>query len=139
MLYEKYDTHRVVLRWNIALSLTLCYICPSSTLLNAILLYSIHRNALTHIPYSRKVWIRESLANLANHPWFAKLKPSKLVPSINNLLADLLIYQTLFRQMLKKSQFAKLSPHQTFPAIWYMCVCVCVHACVRVCVCDQIC
>ena len=32
----------------------------------------------------------------------------KLVLTIDNLLADLLI-----RQMLKKSQFAKLSPHQT--------------------------
>ena len=33
---------------------------------------------------------------------------------INNLLADLLIHQTFFYQMLEKSQFAKLSPHQTF-------------------------
>ena len=46
----------------------------------------------------------ESLEDLVNRPWFAKLKPSKLVLSINNLLADLLIHQTL-----KKSQFAKLS------------------------------
>ena len=47
--------------------------------------------------------------SLANHPWFAKLKPSKLVLTINNLLADLLICQTFFRQMLKESI------HQTFP------------------------
>ena len=48
------------------------------------------------------------MANLANHPWFAKLKPSKLVLTINNLLADLLIHQTFFCQMLKKSQFTEL-------------------------------
>ena len=53
--------------------------------------------------------------NLANHPRFAKLKPSKLVLTINNLLADLLICQTFFHQMYKTSQFVKLSPHQTFP------------------------
>ena len=51
----------------------------------------------------------ESLANLANHPWFTKLKPSKLVLTINNLLANLLICQTFFRQMLETSQFTKLS------------------------------
>ena len=54
--------------------------------------------------------------NLANCLLFTKLKPSKLVLTINNLLADLLIRQTFFHQMLKKSQFAKfpLPPHQTF-------------------------
>ena len=36
------------------------------------------------------------------------------VLTINNLLADLLIRQTFFRQMLETSQFAKLSPYQTF-------------------------
>ena len=36
----------------------------------------------------------ESLANLANRSRFAKLKPSKLILTINNLLADLLIRQT---------------------------------------------
>ena len=40
---------------------------------------------------------------------------TKLVLTINNLLADLLIRQTLFCQMLETSQFAKHSPHQTFP------------------------
>ena len=67
------------------------------------------------LPYSGKVWQGEGLSNLANHPWFAKLKPSKLVLTINNLLADLLICQIFFHQMLENSQFAKLSPHQTFP------------------------
>ena len=45
---------------------------------------------------SRKVWQGESLTNLTNQPWFAKLKPSILVLTINNLLADLLIRQTSF-------------------------------------------
>ena len=38
------------------------------------------------------------------------VKPSKLVPMINNLLADLLI-----RQMLETNQFANVSPCQSFP------------------------
>ena len=56
-----------------------------------------------------------SWGNLANRWWFTKLKPSTLVLTINNLLADVLICQTLFCQMLKKSQFPKLYPHQMFP------------------------
>ena len=58
---------------------------------------------------SRKVWWRESLANLTNCSWFTKLSPSKLVLTINSLLTDLLIHQTFFHQMLKKGQFTKLS------------------------------
>ena len=58
----------------------------------------------------------ESLANLANRLQFTKLKPSKLVLTINNLLADLLIRQTFFCQMLETSQFAKLS-HYTVASI----------------------
>ena len=70
------------------------------------------------------VW-RETLANLANHSWFAKLKLSKLVLIINNLLADLLIHQTFFRQMLETSQLANIFPCQSFPPygsygmLWY--------------------
>ena len=41
-------------------------------------------------------------------------KTSKLILAINNLLAGLLIRQTLFRQMLKRGQVTKLSPRQTF-------------------------
>ena len=63
------------------------------------------------IPYSGKVWRVESLAN---HLQFAKLKPFKLVVTINNPLAELFIRQTFFRQMLKKSKFTKHSPRQTF-------------------------
>ena len=35
--------------------------------------------------------------------------------TIDNLLADLLIRQTFFHQMLEKSLFTKLSSHLTFP------------------------
>ena len=45
-----------------------------------------------------------------------KLKPSKLV-LINNLLADLLICQTFFRQMLETSQFANVSLHMVYHII----------------------
>ena len=59
------------------------------------------------ILYSGKVWWRESLANLANRSWFAKLKPSRLVLTINNLLADLLIRQTfpLYGNCIKKYSY----------------------------------
>ena len=67
------------------------------------------------IPYSGKVWRGESLANLANCRRFAKLKPSKLIATIDNPLADLFIRQTFFRQTLKNSRFAKHSARQTFP------------------------
>ena len=55
------------------------------------------------------------MANLANRLSFAKLKPSKLVVTIDNPLADLFIRQTFFCQMLENSKFAKQSAHQTFP------------------------
>ena len=73
-----------------------------------------NRDTKIHILYSGKVWRGESLANLANRLWFAKLKPSILVLTIDNLLADFLIRQTFFRQMLEKSQFAKLSRYTVF-------------------------
>ena len=44
------------------------------------------------VPYSGKVWWVESLANLVNCLQFAKLKPSKVVVTINNPLADLFIH-----------------------------------------------
>ena len=72
-----------------------------------------------YIPYSGKAWREKSLANLANSSWFAKLKPSKLVLTINNLLCDLLIHQTFFCQMLEESVY-QTCPYQTFPlyGIW---------------------
>ena len=73
-----------------------------------------YRHLEIPIPYSGKVWWWESLANLVDRPWFAKLKPSNLVLTIDNLLADLLICQTFFRQMLEKSQFAKLSRYTVY-------------------------
>ena len=58
------------------------------------------------ILYSGKVWQVESLVNLANRLRFAKLKPSKVVVTINNPLADLFIRQTFFHQTFEKSKFA---------------------------------
>ena len=63
-----------------------------------------------NIPYSRKVWEAESLANLGNHQRFTKLKPSKSVVIIITLWLNLFICQTLPCQTLKKSKFAKVSP-----------------------------
>ena len=40
---------------------------------------------------------------------------SKLVLTIKNSLANLLIRQTFFHQMLEKSQFAKLSRYTVMP------------------------
>ena len=53
--------------------------------------------------------------NLANRPQFAKLKPSKLIVTIDNPMADLFIRQTFFRQMFENSRFVKHSARQTFP------------------------
>ena len=52
--------------------------------------------------------------------WFTKLKLSKLVLTINNLLVDVIIHQTFFHQMLKKSQFAKLLLLPNFSTIRYI-------------------
>ena len=62
------------------------------------------------ILYSGKVLRGESLANSENCQLFSKLKPSKLVLTITNLLVDLLNHQTLFCQMFKKSKFTELCP-----------------------------
>ena len=70
--------------------------------------------AVPHIPYSGKVWQVKSLMNLVNCLKFAKLKPSKVVVTINNPSADLFICQTSSHQTLEKSKFAKQSPRQTF-------------------------
>ena len=51
-------------------------------------------NMQKYSKYSRKVWQEESFVNLVNHQQFAKLKPSKLVVTIDNLFADLFICQT---------------------------------------------
>ena len=70
---------------------------------------------MKQILYSRKVWRGESLANLANCLRFAKLKPSKLIVTIDNPMADLFIRQTFFCQTFENSRFAKHSARQTFP------------------------
>ena len=50
VLYEKYGNQRVVLRRNIALSFTLCYICYSPTLLLAIVFIWHSRQYFNHSP-----------------------------------------------------------------------------------------
>ena len=75
----------------------------------------IFKNTKNDIPYSGKVWLGKSLANLVNRLLFAKLKPSKLIVTIDNPLADLFIRQTFFHQTLENSRFAKHSSYQTFP------------------------
>ena len=83
----------------------------------------IHMYIHTYILCSGKVWQGGSLVNLVNSSWFAKLKPSKLVFTINNLLADLLIRQTFFRQMFfcqmlkKRVNLPNFPPLQTFPLL----------------------
>ena len=68
-----------------------------------------------HVPYSEKLLGLESLVNLvnlANRPWFSKLKIST---TINNLLGHLLIHLSSFCQKLAKSRFTNLYSCQTFP------------------------
>ena len=59
--------------------------------------------ACVYVLYSGKVWqiVCDS--------------PNQISTYNNDLLADLLICQTFFHQMLETSQFAKLSLCQTFP------------------------
>ena len=59
-----------------------------------------------YIPYRGKVWRGEKFGEFGE---LSAIRQTKLVLTINNLLADLLIRQTFFRQMLETSQFAKLS------------------------------
>ena len=76
--------------------------------------YHLHTVYFYSVPYRGKLWPGGNVAHFVNHPWFAKLKPSKLVFIINNLLADLLIHQIFFCQMLETSQFTKLSLHTVY-------------------------
>ena len=52
--------------------------------------------------------------------WFAKLKPSKLVLTINKLLADLLIRQTFFAKRSKRVNSPNFSPAKLsrYTVIW---------------------
>jgi len=55
------------------------------------------------LPYSRKVWQEESLANLANQKQFAKLKPSKFLLTIITFWLNLFIRQTFFTKCSKQA------------------------------------
>ena len=72
----------------------------------------------SEVLYSGKVWQVESLANLANCLRFAKLKPSKVVVTINNFMADLFNCQTFSAKCLKRVNSSNFFPTK-FPAIWY--------------------
>ena len=63
-----------------------------------------------YIPYSGRDWQVESLANMANHLQFAKLKASKVVVTINNPLADLFIHQTFSAKCLKRVNSPNILP-----------------------------
>ena len=56
----------------------------------------------------------ESLVNLANHPQFTKLKPSKLVLTINNLLADLNFTKLSFSKCSKRLNSPNFPPPNFF-------------------------
>ena len=66
------------------------------------------------LPYSGKVWWVESLAILINRLWFTKLKPSKVLVTINNPLVDLFICQAFFCQTLQKSNSPNILPAKLF-------------------------
>ena len=62
------------------------------------------------ILYSGKVWWVESLANLVNRLQFTKLKPSKVVVTINNLLADLSFAKLFPTKCLKRVNSPNIHP-----------------------------
>ena len=68
----------------------------------------MHTHTITIIPYSRKVWWVESLAN---HLRFAKLKPSKVVVTFNN---PLVIYS--FAKLFSTKHFKIMNSPNILPA-----------------------
>ena len=62
-----------------------------------------------------------NVGKLGESSMIHQTKPSKLVLLINNLLADLLIRQTFFHQMLKTTRFTKLPP--TKLSLYMVCYC----------------
>ena len=71
-------------------------------------------NMLIYYIYSRKVWWG-GFGKFGKLSMSRQTKQSKLVFTINNLLADLLIHQTFFCQMLKES-ICQTVPPPNFPA-----------------------
>ena len=84
-----------------------------------------HQNTIlkAHKTYTGQAWVTYRIAekfgrgNFVEFGELSVIHQTKTIQinTINNLLADLLIRQIFFRQMLEKSQFTNLSPHQTFP------------------------
>ena len=82
-------------------------------ILTATIIVSLLATTVTVILYGEKLWRGETLTNRL---WFAKLKPSKLVLIINNLLADLLFAKFSFAKCSKQVNLpmfpsAKVSLH----------------------------
>jgi len=79
-------------------------------------------NCTPCVPYSGKVWQGESLANLVNHPWFAKLKPSKFLLTVITFWLNLFICQTFFAKCSKWVNSPNFSPaklsHYTIYLVW---------------------
>ena len=68
------------------------------------------------LPYGGKLWRMETLADLANDHKFAKVSSAKILCSIlNNIIINIQIRQSLFRQLYFYSKFAKVCTHQSFP------------------------
>ena len=61
----------------------------------------------------------ERSANLVNHLQFDKLTPSKLVVTINNLLADLFIRQTYITKVFIHPLSPNIIAATKLPTIWY--------------------
>ena len=76
---------------------------------------SVSCNYWIYYTVQQESLVGECLANLTNCQWFANLKPSKLVLTTNNLLADLLIHKTSFAKCLKRVNSPQTFPCQTFP------------------------
>ena len=65
---------------------------------------------------------QESLANLANYPWFAKLKSSKVVITINKLTIGQSINSSNFLlPSAQKELICQTFLLPNFPALWYVC------------------
>ena len=68
--------------------------------------YQLISDKIYQLPYSRKIWYWENVANLVDHSWFAK--PNQFL----QLIIFWLIYsfsEAFFHQMLEESKFTKFS------------------------------
>ena len=80
------------------------------------LIINKYHHLCTHIPYSRKVWRKESLANLANERHFTKLKSAKIFHLVQIYLRSYRQIRQTFscQDRIVVSKFTKVSTRQTF-------------------------